>query len=281
MDAGEDAGIAASEADLARLLGLVGAAGGSSDEAARERLRGLAGAIRRWNKAINLVSRKDIGRLMGYHFCDSASVLPLLSGRLVGGRQVGGQGKPGGQGCEGRTPAGPGPGGLAALDVGGSNGLPGMVLAAVLPGMRLTVCDSRRKRLGFLREVCCLGQTCSTPEGTPESGLAPGATPPILDNAVFELGRVESPDFQSQHRASFDLIVARAVTRLRLLAKWCLPLLRPGGRLVAYKGSRGVEELTEAEGYLFDRGASLAAVTASPWGESCNPLRLFAIVDKA
>jgi 16S rRNA (guanine527-N7)-methyltransferase len=263
MRAGEDVNAGALDGDLARLLRLVGAAGGSSDEGARERLRGLAGAIGRWNQAINLVSRKDIGRLIGYHFCDSASILPLLGGRLAGG-----VGEAGAQGC------------LEVLDVGGSNGLPGMVLAAVLPRMRLMVCDSRRKRLGFLGEVCRLGETCPTQEQVAGEGAGPGVAVPLIANGTFELGRVESQEFQTGHRASFDVIVARAVTRLRLLARWCLPLLKPGGRLVAYKGSRGIEELTEAEAYLFEHGAGLAAVTASPWGDSCNPLRLFAIVDK-
>jgi len=230
--------VAAFDADLEQLLRLVGAAGGSKDELVRDRLRDLAAAIDRWNVAINLVSRKDIGRLITYHFCDSASILPLLGSRLAGGREAAGR----------RS-------GLAALDVGGSNGLPGLVLAAVAPGMDLTICDSRRKRLGFLEEVCG-------------------------GNARFELGRVDSPEFQADHQATFDLIVARAVTRLKLLAKWCLPLLKPSGRLVAYKGSRCEEELAEAQAYLFEHGASRAIVTASPWGESCNPLRIFAIVDK-
>jgi len=241
------------EDDLGRLGELVVSAGWRIGDGSEARLRGLAGAITRWNLDINLVSRKDIGRLVSYHFCDSASVLPLLGSRW--------------QRCLGEVPATEAP---EVLDIGGSNGLPGMVIAALLPGIRLTVCDSRRKRLGFLSEVC-------KPAGAAPGSEGSGA---LIPNAVFELARVESRSFRDRHLAAFDLIVARAVTALDRLAGWCLPLLKPGGRMIAYKGSRCPDELARAQHHLFGRGARLAAVTASPWGETCNPLRLFAIVDR-
>jgi 16S rRNA (guanine527-N7)-methyltransferase len=147
--------------------------------------------------------------------------------------------------CEGRI-----------LDVGGSNGLPGLVLAAFMPKAKFTICDARQKRRGFLEEVC--GQA----------------------RASFEIDRVDSEGFVGRHRDGFDLIVARAVTQMKLLARWCLPLLRPGGTLIAYKGSRCSEEVEQAEGEIFGRGGVLAAVVASPWAETCNPLRLFAIAGK-
>ena len=38
-----------------------------------------------------------------------------------------------------------------------------------------------------------------------------------------------------------DVVTARAVAPLDKLAGWCLPLLRPGGRLLALKGSAAAE----------------------------------------
>jgi 16S rRNA (guanine527-N7)-methyltransferase len=175
---------------------------------------------------MNLVSRKDIDRLVSYHFCDSAAVLPLV-GRWDG---------------------------LKVLDVGGSNGLPGLVLASLVPRIRLTICDARQKRRGFLDDAC--------------AGLG----------AAFEMDRVDTKAFQGRHRRSFDLILARAVTQMRLLARWCMPLLAAGGRLIAYKGSGCVEEVKQAHAGIFGQGGTMAAVVASPWAHACNPLRLFAIV---
>jgi 16S rRNA (guanine527-N7)-methyltransferase len=198
---------------------------------ADRRLIALAEAIYRWNSVVNLVSRKDIARLVTYHFCDSASLLPLL--KL-------------------RAPA-------RALDVGGSNGLPGLVLAAISPHIEVTICDSRQKRRRFLEEVC---------------RAAPGET---TSPQTFEIARVDSEAFRTRYIQSFDLILARAVTRLRLLLKWCMPLLKPGGKLAAYKGSRSSEEVAGAQAYFFSHGGALLGVADSPLANQCNSLRLFVI----
>ncbi|MGD8628659.1 MAG: class I SAM-dependent methyltransferase, partial [bacterium] len=66
-------------------------------------------------------------------------------------------------------------------------------------------------------------------------------------------------------------------TKLKQLLKWCLPLLAPGGRLVAYKGSRCLEEIKQAEKYFWSHSGRYVIVAGSPWAEQCNPLRLFTI----
>ena len=234
-EGGEDSGPDASyRGEVASLVGIVRGWGEDVRPDAEERLTGLAGAISRWNAVINLVSRKDIGRLVTYHFCDAASVLPLLNLRHR----------------------------VDALDVGGSNGVPGLVLAALSPHLAVTVCDSRRKRSAFLEEA--------------GSGGSEGA----VGLGSFEVTRVDGNAFQERHGQGFDLIVARAVTRLRPLIKWCMPLLRPGGRLVAYKGSRSLEEVGEARTYFFDHGGGMLAVVGSPIAEQCNPLRMFVIATR-
>jgi 16S rRNA (guanine527-N7)-methyltransferase len=218
------------ETDVAGLVDLLRASEVEVGAGAGERLLELARTIERWNMKINLISRKDIARLVRYHFCDAASLLALL--------------RP-----AGRT---------AVLDVGGSNGLPGLVIAAISPQVDLVVCDSRRKRKAFMDEACAqVGQ------GT-----------------RFELDRVESRGFRAKYDGAFDLIVARAVTHLGLLFRWCTHLLKAGGHLVAYKGSRCVEEVTQAESRILGGGGDIIIVAGSPWAEECNPLRLFAIIGK-
>ena len=191
------------------------------------RLERLASDIRRWNSSMNLVSRKDVGRLVSYHFGDSASVLPLV------------------------RPDRP----TEVLDIGGSNGLPGLVLSALSPHIRLKICDSRHKRSAFLQDAC--------------DHLGTGAT--------FEIGSVDSEIFRGRYQKSFDLIVARAVTKLKRLLGWCLPLLKPAGKVAAYKGSRCFDEVDQAVELLFRSGGAMIMVLSSPWAQDCNPLRLFAI----
>ena len=68
---------------------------------------------------MNLISRRDINRLLPRHLLDSLSVLPFLTGTSV-------------------------------LDVGTGPGLPGMPLAIVDPNRTYTLCDRMAKRIRFL-----------------------------------------------------------------------------------------------------------------------------------
>ena len=216
--------------DIAALLELFGSSRVSRRSDAQQRLERLSEHIHRWNRMVNLVSRKDVGRLVSYHFCDSASVLSIVEPKAD----------------------------LKVLDVGGSNGLPGLVLSAISAHVRVVVCDSQRKRQGFLEDAC--------------KDLGYGAS--------YRLDCVDGETFQDENRGAFDLVVARAVTKLRLLFRWCLPLLKPGGCLVAYKGTRCLEEVRQAERYFWSHGGRAIMVVGSPWAERCNPLRLFTIASK-
>jgi len=53
-----------------------------------------------------------------------------------------------------------------------------------------------------------------------------------------------------------DVVTARAVAPLGKLAGWCLPLVRPGGTLLALKGARAADELAAAESVLRRTGAT-------------------------
>lgn len=216
--------------EMLELLDVLGDSGVEISDGAEARLSGLADMIRRWNRAINLISRKDIERLVSYHFADSLSLLPVISPRRS----------------------------LRVLDIGGSNGLPGLAITSVCPWVNVLICDGRSKRAEFLEEACAVAG--------PEND--------------FEVGRVDDTEFVSRYVESFDLILARAVTGLNLLLKWCLPLLRPGGALAAYKGSRCRSEVKAARRYFFAHGGASISVMGSPLHERYNPLRKFAIATK-
>ena len=49
------------------------------------------------------------------------------------------------------------------------------------------------------------------------------------------------------YRETFDLCVSRAVANLSSLCEYCLPLVKKGGRMVAYKTLQANREISDAE----------------------------------
>ena len=113
------------------------------------------------------------------------------------------------------------PTGTDLVDVGSGAGLPGIPLALARPDLLITLLEPLERRAVFLQEsVEALG----------------------LERVEVRRGRAE--DVASDR---WTVAVARAVAPLDRLARWTLPLLRAGGRLLALKGSSARTELADAE----------------------------------
>jgi 16S rRNA (guanine527-N7)-methyltransferase len=109
------------------------------------------------------------------------------------------------------------PVGSRVLDVGSGAGLPGIALALARPDLAIALLEPMARRVAWLQEVA---------EG--------------LDLAVtVHRGRAEEQPVGSD----WDVVTARAVAPLGRLARWCLPLVRPAGRLLAVKGASAPEEV--------------------------------------
>ncbi|HJT95109.1 MAG TPA: 16S rRNA (guanine(527)-N(7))-methyltransferase RsmG [Mycobacterium sp.] len=107
-------------------------------------------------------------------------------------------------------------------DIGSGAGLPGIPLALARPDLRLTLIEPLLRRSDFLREVIDdLGIEVTVVRGRAD------------DSAV------------TQQVGDMDAVVSRAVASLDKLTKWSLPLLRPGGRMLAIKGERADDEIRE------------------------------------
>lgn len=114
-------------------------------------------------------------------------------------------------------------------DIGSGAGFPGVPLKILFPHLRLTIVDSLGKRIRFLNHVAdTLG----------------------LEGATFIHARAEDAARDPGLRDRFDLVTARAVARLNVLAELCLPFARKGGIFAAMKGADGEEELAEAKASL-------------------------------
>lgn len=122
------------------------------------------------------------------------------------------------------------------IDVGTGAGLPGIPLKIACPGLHVTLLDATRKKLAFLDEaIVALG----------------------LGGIVTVHARAEDACRQPEHRARYDVAVARAVGPLGRLAGWLLPLVRPGGVAVALKSANVDGEVADAAAAIRTAGGRL------------------------
>lgn len=128
--------------------------------------------------------------------------------------------------------------GLTVLDVGSGAGLPGVPLALARPDLTLTLLEPMARRVVFLQEV------------VDQLGLR---------NVTVVRGRAEDTQISCSVGGT-AIVTARAVAGLARLADWCLPLLAPGGQLLAIKGESARGELDEARPALRAAGAARASV---------------------
>ncbi|WP_162835666.1 16S rRNA (guanine(527)-N(7))-methyltransferase RsmG [Mycobacterium kyorinense] len=118
------------------------------------------------------------------------------------------------------------------VDIGSGAGLPGVPLAIARPDLGVVLVESLLRRTEFLRDAVA------------ELGL---------DVEVLR-GRAE--DRPVRHRVGgADVAVSRAVAPLDKLTRWSLPLLRPGGRMLAIKGEQATEEVREHRRVMTALGA--------------------------
>lgn len=112
----------------------------------------------------------------------------------------------------------------SVVDVGCGAGFPGVPLAIARPELTVTLLDSLGKRVDFLREAC--------------EALE-------LKNTVCVHQRAE--EFAETQREQFDTAISRAVAALPMLCELCLPLVKPGGRMLAMKSANSEEEINSAK----------------------------------
>ena len=107
-------------------------------------------------------------------------------------------------------------------DFGTGGGLPGMPLAIVRPDLRLTLLDSRHKKIEVVQQMI--------------ERLK-------LSNAQAVLGRGEELGKQRPWRKRFPLLTARAVAPLIDLVRWTADLRKAESVLHIYKGGEIKEEV--------------------------------------
>jgi 16S rRNA (guanine527-N7)-methyltransferase len=113
------------------------------------------------------------------------------------------------------------PGRSLIIDLGSGAGLPGLVLAMLLPAAELVLVEPMERRTVFLAECAAALK---------------------LDNVTVRRGRAE--DLAGQLAA--DAVVSRAVAKLDRLAGLAAGLARPGAEVLAIKGAAAAAEVEVA-----------------------------------
>ncbi|MGH2542725.1 MAG: 16S rRNA (guanine(527)-N(7))-methyltransferase RsmG [Ardenticatenaceae bacterium] len=148
---------------------------------------------------------------------------------------------------------------LTLIDVGTGAGLPGIALAIMRPAWQVTLLEATRKKVDFLTLVADEIQ---------------------LSNVVPLWARAEEQGQAAAHREQYDAAVARAVAELPVLAEYCLPFVRVGGRWVAQKGPKVEEELYRSRNAFGQLGGKLLAVEPVTVPSLPDETRALVIVEK-
>jgi len=109
-----------------------------------------------------------------------------------------------------------------AVDLGSGGGVPGIVLAIARPDVAWTLVDS-------------VGKKAAAMDGF--------VTALDLPNVAVVSARAEEIGRDPVHREAYDLVTARALATLPVLAEYALPLAAVGGHLLAWKGRLAGDEI--------------------------------------
>lgn len=112
-------------------------------------------------------------------------------------------------------------------DVGSGAGFPAIVLKILFPHLQITIVEALQKRLIFLEHVI-----------------------QILGLSDVLLIHERAEVYGKKQREVFDVVTARAVAHLGILAELCVPLVKQSGYFIAMKGVRGESEFIAAQKIL-------------------------------
>ena len=127
----------------------------------------------------------------------------------------------------------------SVADVGSGGGLPGLVWAIARPDISVTLIEPLLRRTTFLTEA------------VDELGLS---------NVTVLRARAEDVSER------YDVVTARAVAELGKLGTWCLPLVKPGGVMLALKGQSALTEVEVWTETLRSLGAT--DIVVASYGEA-------------
>ncbi|KUK81403.1 MAG: Ribosomal RNA small subunit methyltransferase G [Pelotomaculum thermopropionicum] len=116
---------------------------------------------------------------------------------------------------------------ISLIDIGTGAGLPGVPIKICRPEINITLVEAQKKKALFLEGI--------------KNSLA-------LDGLKVVCARAEDIGRDQDYREKYDWAVARAVSGLKIIAEYGLPVVRTGGHFLAMKGPRAETEIIKAVG---------------------------------
>jgi len=142
------------------------------------------------------------------------------------------------------------------LDAGTGAGFPGIPLAIMSESLEVTLVESSRKKASFLKQAARLLE---------------------LEKATVIHDRIEGIMDKQSTRASYDFVVSRAAFKTAQLVGIADHFLKPGGVLIAMKGTPPDQEIEDAlaAAARFDMEDAGRRVLQLPFGSGTRCLVLF------
>ncbi|MBA0873163.1 hypothetical protein Goshw_028252 [Gossypium schwendimanii] len=209
-------------------------------------------ALLQWNQKMNLTAVNEVNEVMERHIEDSLAIIPPIQNSYISS-------------CNNSFDN------LRIVDVGSGAGLPGLVLAVACPVSLIGLSNVQvvRERAEVLFQYSFYGFSNDLRLKIIVKGLEFDAF------GALSMGQKLGQD--SNFRERFDVAVARAVAEMKVLAEYCLPLVRVGGLFVAAKGHNPQDEVKSAERATKLMGASvlqLCSACERVGYDMCPPQRI-------
>jgi len=170
--------------------------------------------LMKFNTTMNLTAVRDPLKVAVHHYLDSlaACCLPPPESRL--------------------------------LDIGSGGGFPGIPLKVMRPDLTVTLIDSSRKKVTFLKHAI----------------------------RTLQLKQMDARHVRAQELVNtgdsvraFDVVISRALTSVKHFFEMALPLMHPQGSIIAWKGPAMEKELIEFRGHLDAAGIRGFSVDVVPY----------------
>ena len=122
-------------------------------------------------------------------------------------------------------------------DLGSGGGTPGLPLAVMLENSRFTLVESNQRKARWISEQIEQLE--------------------LRDRVQVSTRRIEELGRDPEHRRQYDAVAAKALAALPALIELSVPLLKVGGRLCAYTGSRVAQEIADSRRALSELRAQV------------------------